>query len=76
MTNILNAFALLIVLGAGIGVLKAFGKGNKTEALLTGLAGLLVSSILSPTTYEAWKVVINVVITGVGKAISSFTGMF
>ena len=51
MTNILNAVALLILIGAGIGALKAFAKGDKTNALMTGLIGLTVSSILSPTTF-------------------------
>ena len=36
MTNILNAVALLILIGAGIGALKAFAKGDKTNALMTG----------------------------------------
>ncbi|MBA0017449.1 hypothetical protein HZR21_10105 [Lactococcus laudensis] len=74
MTNILNAVALLILIGAGIGALKAFAKGDKTNALMTGLIGLTVSSILSPTTFEAWKVVISSVISGVGKVIDGISG--
>ena len=74
MDKVLNAVAILILLACGIGALKSFTKGNKTDALWTALIGLVVASILSPTSRSAWEVIITSVISGLGKIINSFSG--
>ena len=74
MNNVSNVVAVLILLACGIGALKAFMKGNKVDALLTGLIGLLVASIVGPTARSAWEVIINAVIGAIGKFINSLSG--
>lgn len=74
MDTVLDAVAILILLAGGIGALRAFAKGDKTNALTTGLVALLVSSILSPTSRGAWGVIINAVISGAGKIFEKLSG--